>query len=244
MPLVRIRNRVCLGLVTLTLAACGTLGKLDPSPTHSVDLAGNWILNRAASEDPQPLLDKLRPRGGSHLGPMPSDFDPDDGTGPGGQGQGGGGQRRGGRSSRGGGQAVQNDSSYRNINDAYVKVPVIRMLRADIARAEQVTVRQSDERFSLDYGTMVRNFTPGLRSVVSAEWGVADQSSGWKGKEYLIEVKPQNGVASIEKFGLSDDGKHLVEQLRLGGGDFPVVELKRVYDHSDKLLPRAVPSND
>jgi hypothetical protein len=92
---------------------------------------------------------------------------------------------------------------------------------------------------------MVRSFTPGAKSVVGADWGVADQSSGWKGKDYVIEVKPQTGVADIEKYSLSEDGKHLIEQLRLGGGEFPVVQLKRVYDHTDKPLPRAAfPFND
>jgi hypothetical protein len=135
--------------------------------------------------------------------------------------------------------------AYRNNNDAYTHTTVIKALRADMARAESVTIHQTPDRFSLDYGVMVRSFTPGAVSVVGADWGVADQSSGWKGKDFVIEVKPQTGVADIEKYSLSDDGKHLVEQLRLGGGEFPVVQLKRVYDHTDKPSPRAAfPSND
>jgi hypothetical protein len=79
---------------------------------------------------------------------------------------------------------------------------------------------------------------------VSAAWGVADQSSGWKGKEFVIQVKPQTGVASVEKYSLADDGKRLIEELHLGGGDFPSVKLKRVYDHTDRPLPRALPTNE
>jgi hypothetical protein len=48
----------------------------------------------------------------------------------------------------------------------------------------------------------------------------------------------------METFSLSDDGKHLIEELRLGGGDFPAVKLKRVYDRADHPLPRAVPTTD
>jgi hypothetical protein len=134
--------------------------------------------------------------------------------------------------------------AYRNNNDAYTHTTVIKTLQADLARAQNLTIRQAPDRFSLDYGSSVRTFTPGAVSVVSAAWGVADQSSGWKGKEFVIQVKPQTGVASIEKFSLADDGKRLIEELHLGGGDFPAVKLKRVYDHTDKPLPRAMPTNE
>jgi hypothetical protein len=118
------------------------------------------------------------------------------------------------------------------------------MLQADLARAESLTIRQAPEAFTLDYGSAVRSFTPGAVSVVSAAWGVADQSSGWKGKEFIIHVKPQTGVASVESFSLSDDGKHLVEELELGGGDFPRVKLKRLYNRADHPQQRDVPTND
>ena len=235
--------------ITLAVMACGLLAgcgiaRLEPSPSKSVDLSGSWILDRSASDDPAPLLDKLRPK------PVKQRWDtpPDDGTGddsgvPGGGQQGGGQRGGGGRSRRGGGQS-QPDLAYRNNNDAYTHTTVIKMLQADLARAGTLTIRQSPERFSLDYGSTVRNFTPGAISVVSASWGVADQSSGWKGKDFIIHVKPQMGVASVEKFSLAEDGKRLTEELSLGGGDFPSVKLKRVYDHADGPLPRAVPNNE
>jgi len=79
---------------------------------------------------------------------------------------------------------------------------------------------------------------------IRAAWGVADQSSGWKGREFVIQVKPQMGVATVESFSLAEDGKHLVEQLRMGGGEFPAVKLKRVYARADHPVPRDVPTND
>jgi hypothetical protein len=120
----------------------------------------------------------------------------------------------------------------------------MKMLQADLARADSLTIRQAPERFTLDYGSVVRNFTPGAVSVVSAAWGVADQSSGWKGQQFVIQVKPQMGVASVETFGLADGGKHLVEELHLGGGEFPAVKLKRVYERADHRAPRDVPTSD
>jgi hypothetical protein len=248
MLIVRARDITLAVMACAVLAGCG-IARLDQSPSKSVDLSGSWILDRSASDDPKPLLDKLRPKPVSRRW---GDVPPDDGTGmgddsgPPGGGQQGGGQRGGGGRSRrgGGGGQSQPDVAYRNNNDAFTHTTVIKMLQADLARAGNLTIRQSPEQFSLDYGSTVRNFTPGAVSVVSASWGVADQSSGWKGKDFVIHVKPQAGVASIEKFSLADDGKRLTEELSLGGGDFPAVKLKRVYAHTDKPLPRAVPNNE
>jgi hypothetical protein len=118
------------------------------------------------------------------------------------------------------------------------------MLQADLARAGAIAIRQQPDQFTIDYGSGVRSFTPGAVSVVSASWGVADQSSGWKGKDFVIQVKPQTGVASYERYSLSEDGRRLSEELQLGGGEFPSVKLKRVYERTDKPLSRAVPNNE
>jgi hypothetical protein len=247
MPIVRAREistlaaYILMVLALVALAGCGSLGRLDPNPDHAVDLSGNWILDHAASDDPKPVLETLRPKPIKHRWDMP----PDDGLGDDGPQEGGqqGGGQEGGRSRRGGSQG-QPQIVYRNNNDAYTHSTVIKMLQADLARAESFTIRQAPDQFTLDYGSAVRSFTPGVVSVVSAAWGVADQSSGWKGREYVIHVKPQTGVASIESFSLADDGKHLVEELRLGGGEFPGVKLKRIYNRADHPVPRDVPTND
>jgi len=236
---------ILMALALMALAGCGSLGRLDPNPDHVVDLSGSWILDNAASDDPKPVIEKLRPKPIKHRWDMP----PDDGLGDDGPpeegGQRGGGQSGGGgRSRRGGGSQGQPQVVYRNNNDAYTHSTVLKMLQADLARAQSLTIRQAPDQFTLDYGSAVRRFTPGAVSVVSAAWGVADQSSGWKGREYIIHVKPQAGVASVESFSLADDGKHLVEELRLGGGEFPGLKLKRVYSRADHPVPRDVPTND
>jgi hypothetical protein len=230
-------------LAAAILAGCG-VARLNESPSKTVDMSGSWVLDRSASEDPAPLLEKLRPKPVSNRwgGPPPDDgtgLPPDDTGPPGGGGQQGGGQRR---SRRGGQGQDQPQLVYRNNNDAFTHQSVIKMLQADLARAGAITIRQAPDQFSIDYGSGVRSFTPGAISVVSASWGVADQSSGWKGKDFVIEVKPQTGVASYERYILSEDGRRLSEELQLGGGEFPSVKLKRVYNRTDKPLPRAVPN--
>src|SRR5207237_4047025 len=74
-----------------------------------------------------------------------------------------------------------------------------RALLASIGRGDFLTVRQSSGELVLDYGNSQRRFTPGAHSVVSAESGVADQSCGWKGREYVIEVRAQAGPDVTER---------------------------------------------
>ena len=112
MLMVRARAITCLVTASVALGGCSSVGKFDAAPSHEVDLSGSWALDHAASTDPQPILDKLRPK------PRPDQFGgvPDDGSGippdtsgppQGGGQQGGGGRRRGG----GGGQQQM---QYRN----------------------------------------------------------------------------------------------------------------------------------
>jgi hypothetical protein len=243
MSIVRAREIALAAVASAALAGCGSVGRFDPNPDHSVDLSGSWTLDHVLSDDTKPIIEKLRPKPVNHRWDMPPDDGLGDDSGPP-QGQGGGQQGGGQRGSRRGGSQGQPQMAYRNNNDAYTHSTVMRMLQADLARAESLTIRQAPDRFTLDYGSAVRNFTPGAVSVVSAAWGVADQSSGWKGREFVIQVKPQMGVATVESFSLVDDGKHLVEELHMGGGDFPAVKLKRVYDRADHPVPRDVPTND
>ena len=241
MSLVRFRHLASAAMALAALAGCGSVGRLDEAPSHAVDLSGSWTMNHTLSDDPKPILEKLRPKPMPRRWGAPPDGSDGDETGPpDGGGQQGGGPRQGGRSRQGQGPQMV----YRNNNDAYTHSSVMKVLTADLARADNLTIEQAPDRFSLDYGSTIRSFTPGLRSVVSASWGVADQSSGWKGKDFVIQVKPQTGVASEETFSLSKDGKQLIEQLSLGGGEFPSVKLKRVYDRTDHPVSRSVPTSD
>jgi hypothetical protein len=58
---------------------------------------------------------------------------------------------------------------------------------------------------------------------------VADQTSGWKGREYVIDVRPQVGPHVTERYGLTADGQ-LIEKIWLGGDELPKLEFTRVYE--------------
>ena len=115
-------------------------------------------------------------------------------------------------------------------------------IAAVVARGDYLTVRQSSDAFVLDYGTVQRSYTPGGKSVVSAEMGVADQTSGWDGQEYRINTKAQVGSNIVETYALSGDGAHLINKVHIGAGELPAVDLTRVYDRTTETAPRAPPS--
>jgi hypothetical protein len=217
----------------LVLVGCGSINRFDALPSQPVDLSGSWVLDRAASDDPAPVIRKLRAQATAHR--MLAEVEPDDSSA-----RGNGPEARAQRAQE---QAIQNEFARRNA-EIFRRRLLLQTLQADIARADHLTIRQTPTRFSLEYGALVRSFTPGEVSVVSAEWGVADQSSGWKGKRYVIRIKPQSGVGSEETISLAPDGQHLSVHLHLGGGDFGSVDLNRIYDRSDRPMPREAPTND
>ena len=118
------------------------------------------------------------------------------------------------------------------------------VLLMSLARGDFLTVRQGPGQFVLDYGASQRSFIPGARSVVSAESGVADQTSGWEGREYVIDVRGQLGPDVTERYGLSADGKRLVAKLHIATEELSAVDLTRVYDPTNETAPRPLPTND
>jgi hypothetical protein len=117
-------------------------------------------------------------------------------------------------------------------------------LREVIQRGDYLTVRQSPDDVSFDYGNYKRSYTPGGRSVVSSETGVADQTSGWDGKQYVIKIRPQLGPSIVEEYGLSPNGKQLIVKTAIGPFELHKVELTRVYDATNVAVPNSGPSNE
>ena len=229
-------------LVLLCAAAAllsGCMGpRVNEEAAPGVNLAGTWKLDHAASDDPQKILDHMREQAlklMSHpqqpVMSMPAH--------PGRQGQ----------------APAQNPDSDREGMlaqpvtpgprfDPLKYSPMAHIIMNSAARGDFLTVRQSPGEFVLDYGTSRRTFTPGQHSVVSAEGGVGDQTSGWKGNEYVIEVKGQQAPAVTETYSLSPDGKELVSKLHISSGELSAVSMTRVYRPTNESAPQQLPTND
>jgi hypothetical protein len=219
-------------------------GRLHSDEPPGVRLQGVWKLNRGASQDPQKIIDALRAqadkkiRRAMNAPPVPVSSG------------GGGGRRRGGGA--GAGQSATPDEYVAQGpppgltpgGDSLRNSPTMHALRDVLQRNDYLTIRQSPDQVSFDYGSYKRSYTPGGHSVVSSENGVADQASGWDGKEYVINIRPQLGPAIVEQYELSPDGKQLVVKTRIGPFELQKVELTRVYDSTTSVVPNSGPSND
>ena len=220
--------------VGVSLSGC-VGGRLAAEPAAGVSLAGAWKLDHAASDDPQKLLAQMRAeaikiisrheaavaaqagmrsRGRQDQDVMPEE-DPLFAAGPDG--------RR---------------------PDPLQRSPMAQVITATVARGDFLTVRQSSGDMVFDYGTSRRSFTPGGHSVVSTQTGVGDQTSGWKGGEYVIEVKGQFGPNVTESYGLSPDKHELIDKLHIGVGELPAVNLTRIYRPTTEIAPQQLPSTN
>ncbi len=212
--------------------------RLAEDAPPGVNLAGSWKLDHSASDDPQKILDHMRAEAIKIIGhqPQPVVTMPN----------------RGGRQAQapaqspdGGADAVLAQPPTPGTHfDPLQRSPMAHIILKTVARGDFLTVRQGPGEFVLDYGTSRRTFTPGQHSVVSAEGGVGDQTSGWKGREYVIEVKAQNGPLVTEEYGLSPDGKQLLAKLHIASAELPAVSLTRVYRPTDESAPHQLPTSD
>ena len=239
-----------LACAAAALAGCAVAPKAE-GPA-GVTLAGIWKLNHAASDDPQQLIAKMRAqalkimaRAGSGTA---TGIDEAPRGGPGGRGHGGAGGA-GGTPPPDANPAITPDEPAPSGHgarrpDPLQYSPMMRVLSEVLARGDFLTVRQSSDELVFDYGTTARTFTPGAHSVVSAQMGVADQVSGWEGREYVINIRAQLGPSIVDRYELAKDGQRLVERVRIGPAELPAVTLTRVYDRTTETAPRAPPTSD
>jgi hypothetical protein len=228
----------------VTLPGCFGAG-LAPEQPPGTHLQGVWKLDHTASDDPQKIVQTLHDEAMKKIQHAMNAPPPIEGEG--GPGSGQGGQRQS-RRRGGGGYGGQSDELPPQAPgpgmDPLRNSPTMHALRDVMQRSDYLTIRQSPEQISFDYGTTARSYTPGAHSVVSSENGVADQTSGWNGKEYVIHVRPQIGPAFTEEYGLSPNGKQLIVKTHIGPFELSKVTLTRVYDATDTAVPNSGPTNE
>jgi hypothetical protein len=240
MPIVCAGRLLVCAAAAAALAGCAGAG-LSPEPPAGVSLAGDWKLDHAASDDPQKVLDQMRAEALKIIRRQQQQQQAAPPPRPGMRGGQGGSQQD---------QLADEDPMLAQPGpgghpvDPLRRLPVAHVIMATVARGDFLTIRQGPGEVVFDYGTSQRSFTPGARSVVSAEGGVGDQTSGWKGREYVIEVKAQLGPVVTDRYGLSADRRQLVEKLHVGAGELPAVNLTRVYNPTSESAPRKLPTND
>jgi len=206
------------------LAGCGAPNLKSDLP-QGVSLAGSWKLNRQASADPDVMINAIVEKELKHMRRRSRAYDDDPDLPP--PGAAGGAPGAGGRPS----DTVEPPGGLfrpREGMEAYLRSQYTNAL-GSLLNGEGLVIEQAPDRFTLRRGDSRRTFTPGGHSVVGVAGGVADQSTGWKGREYVIDVRPQVGPHVSERYGLGPDGR-LVEKVSLSGDGLPKLEFTRVYD--------------
>ncbi|HTY50781.1 MAG TPA: hypothetical protein VMB48_13920 [Steroidobacteraceae bacterium] len=232
MPITIVRTLPPAALILLTLCGCMGLSNYDAEPPAGFSIAGTWTLNPALSTSMRKALSEVR---GEHSGGRspgsgptatevindpttdlpPLDTRPTGQQGPSGFGGSGSGQDR-----------------YR---------PPLDIQQDVLKGGGWLRIRQDEDEVDITNEVTARSFTPGVRSVVSVPSGVADQSSGWKGRRYVIAIRPQVGPRVLETYALSDDGRQLIVTIDIGSeGGNRSVKVRRVYDRGSggpQILP-------
>lgn len=222
------------------LASCSSGPSLEPDVPAGVSLAGPWKLNHQASADPNALIEAIVEKQMKHMRRHVSAEDEEDGPldAPGEPGT-----SSGGRGMRGGRPETTDTPRGmfrpRGGMPAYIRSHYTNAL-GSILNGEGLVIEQAPDRFTIQRGDSRRTFTPGSRSVVGVADGVADQTSGWKGRDYVIDVRPQVGPHLSERYSLGSGGQ-LIEKISLSADDdLPKLEFTRVYDKGSapgRVLP-------
>jgi len=222
MPLVRTPTLLLCAAAATLLGGCAS-SSVSPDSAPGVSLAGNWKLDTAASDDPQKTLNQMRAEALKIITRNAANAQAR-GTGP-------------------GAEADDPATAHGPHRDPLQHSLMAHIIEALMGRGDNLSVHQTPGQLVFDYGTTRRSFTPGVHSVVSVEGGVADQTSGWHGDEYVIYVKPQNGPEVEERYSISGDRTHLTDKLRLFPYELPGVTVKLVYDATSANTTRQ-PTSD
>jgi hypothetical protein len=113
---------------------------------------------------------------------------------------------------------------------------------SSVPRGDYLRIQVSPSAFTVNSGVSSDEYTPGLVSEISAAQGDAQQISGWKGADYVIDTRPQWGAEIIQSYTLTKDGR-LAVTVRLSG-ERTRFRFTRVYDRTTRVAPLAPPTNN
>ena len=235
-----IRTRLlpcCAALLAVTVAGCASHRLLATAPA-GLRLSGNWALDPAASEDTAQVVAHLQAETSNalHLRPQRA------GGGP----AGAGGRRRGmgrdaGAGAPGGaGRAGPQASAPARFHPAPGAALIQEFLSNVPGNNLTITVRPGSITVASDDSS--QQYASGVRTAV--EWGriSAEQISGWQGRRYVIDTRPEWGPAVTQSYALAPDGM-LVVTLRLQGNGIEAI-LTRRYRRTKHAPPVLLPTSD
>jgi hypothetical protein len=221
-------SRVWLALaVTATLVACGTL---STKPPRAANLTGDWKLDQALSEDPRGVMRAQHQSqgGGMRHGGWGGGMGGGGGGGMGG-GMGGGGMPGGGGMHGGGmhGGHRSGGASQGGAGSGHGG-PLSDFLTQPAA----VSIKQTAHDLNLVADGSPTLYEYGEKVVASVQGGVAERNSGWKGDDFVVKYKVQEGPVATRSYEVADGGKQLLVTTHIEGDHMPKLEYRTVYDRA------------
>jgi hypothetical protein len=220
------------------LTGCAGEPHLSSQLPPGVRLAGDWKLDPAHSDDLGTAVGELRAQQakGRHEAAGPQQQQGFGGYGRHGQ-QGGqqgeeAGQGEGSSGPEGGEQGLGVGGPPRP--------SAVDELMSNVPQGDYLRIKVSSGAFTVTSGDSSDEYTPGVESDISAVQGDAQQFTGWKGTDYVIDTKPQFGAEIIQTFSQTKDGT-LSMTVRLSGSGIHFT-FTRIYDRTTGVTPLAPPT--
>lgn len=229
---------LCATALVAVLAGCATSGLSSEAPP-GVRLAGDWKLDPARSDDLGKAVEQLRAQSQKERRST-RNSQPQDAQGPP---SGHRHMRRGGPPGQQGQGTGSGDSASGPGEEADAGPPrssPVDELMSSVPRGDYLRITVGPNAFMVTSGGSADQYTPGLVSDISAVQGEAQQISGWKGTDYVIDTKPQWGPEIIQTYSLSKDGS-LTMTVRLSGGRTKLT-FTRIYARTTRVAPLAPPT--
>lgn len=225
---------LCATALVGLLTGCATSG-LSAQQPPGVRLAGDWKLDPAHSDDLGKAVDQLRVQNQKGRRGLQSQG-PQSGTRP---------MHEGGPAGHAGQGTGTGDSALGLVDEAAAGPPrssPVDELMSSVPRGDYIRITVGPNAFMVTSGDSANQYTPGLVSDITAEQGDAQQISGWKGTDYVIDTKPQWGPEIIQTFSQSQDGRLTMTVHLTGGGT--KLTFTRVYVRTTHVAPLAPPTNN
>ncbi|HEY7889652.1 MAG TPA: hypothetical protein VIC29_15635 [Steroidobacteraceae bacterium] len=208
-------------IAATTLIGCAS-SRLSAAAPPGVRLAGAWKLDTALSDDLGKAVDTLRAQAAKAR--RHED----------------GGQSGGQQGTDSGEDVTASESGGAGGAGPMPRGSPVGELMSSVPRGDYLRITVTPTAFTVMSGDSSNEYTPGLESDISAEQGDAQQVSGWKDTDYVIDTKPQWGPELIQSYGLTKDGR-LSLTVRLTGSGTNIT-FTRVYDRTTSVTPLAPPT--
>ena len=223
-----------MAMALVCVASCAT-EKLAQAPPAGVDLTGHWKLNDADSDDPQRLV--LAQNAAASQSSAPG------GSGGGGGGRGGRGGGRGGAGAMGmggpGGPAMPAASIMAEglrWPGKQLEIKQVAGVVAFTSDGGSVICQPMDGGHHGHHGDADRDGDSSRRDAPSRSRDAPPPRCGWMEKILIVENRESEDEHPPfeEHFGLSDDGRRLVEIVDFKGGRSSGFTMSRVWDRVDQ----------